>query len=740
MSLAGGAFCTFEITIQLPVNMPAGTYTNTTSAVSGLLGGEEPVTGPPASDDLTVIGGPNLTKSFLASPVLAGDTVDLEFTLSAGEDGSPPISDIAFTDDLGAALAGLAAIALPADGFCGPGSQISGAGVLSVSGASLAAGGSCTFSVTVQVPAGALPGTYVNTTSEVTGTSEGLAVTGVAASDTLEVGGLVFTKSFTDDPTVAGGTVTLQFMLANLSDTAAVTDAAFSDDLGAVLPGLTVSGPLPSEPCGTGSSLTGMGSTLFLTGGNLATAGSAGDSCTFSVTLEVPAGTAAGQYPNTTSSLQAEVGGEPVTVPPASDQLTVIDPLSIAKDFIDDPAAPGGTVTLQFTVSNAHPTEAATGLTFTDDLDAVVSGLEAVGLPQMDVCGAGSTLSGISLLTLTGGSVAAADSCVFQVTLQVPADAPSSTFLNTTSQLTGTLDGVEVSAPPASAALEVAGVELTKSFGGVAGPGGTVELTFTLTNLSAGSPVDGLGFTDDLDAVLPGLVAVGLPMSDVCGPGSQISGSSVLVFSNGSLAAGGTCDFTVTLEVPADAAPGSYENVTSILSSSGLQVSGPAAADLVIEPAPLFTKAFSPTMVAAGEVATLLFTIDNGAAAVEATSLAFTDVLPAGLVVAAVPNASTTCTGGTLTAVAGGGSISYSGGTVAAGATCTVQVDVTAAAPATYVNTSGELTSSLGSSGPAGATLEVGEVTPLLEIPTVSQWGLLMLALLLGWIGWRRVG
>jgi hypothetical protein len=741
MSLAGDAFCTFEITIELPVNIPAATYTNTTSPVSGLLGGEEPVTGPPASDDLTVVAGPGLTKSFLASPVLAGDTVDLEFTLSAGEDGSPPITDIAFSDDLDAALSGLEAVSLPADGFCGPGSMISGTAVLSVTDASLDGGGSCTFTVTVLVPAGALPGTYVNTTSQVTGTSEGLAVLGTEASASLEVGGLVFTKSFTDDPTVAGGTATLQFTLTNLSATAEVTAAAFTDDLDADLPGLTVTGALPMEPCGAGSTLTEMGAILSLSGGNLATAGSAGDSCSFSVTVEVPAGTAAGQYSNATSTLQAQVGGEPVTVPPAADELQVIDPLSIAKDFIDDPAAPGGTVTLRFTLANAHPSEAATGLAFTDDLDATLSGLTALGLPQMDVCGAGSTLSGTSLLTLTGGSVAAAGSCIFDVTLQVPADAPSSTFLNTTSELTGTLGGVGVSAPPASAPLEVAGVELTKEFGAAAGAGGTVELTFTLANLSAGSPVSGLGFTDDLEAVLPGLVAVGLPMNDVCGAGSQLTGVSVLVFSNGSLAAGGTCDFTVTLQVPDDAAPGSYDNVTSTLGSNGVQVGGPAQAPLAIEPSPLFAKAFSPPAIEEGEVATLLFTIDNGAATVEAAGLAFTDMLPAGMVVAAVPNASTTCTGGTLTAVAGSGSISYSGGTVAAGAACTLQVDVTAAAAGEYVNTSGELTSSLGTSGTAGATLVVGAAPPpVLEIPTLSQWGLLLLALLVGWIGWRRLG
>ena len=61
-----------------------------------------------------------------------------------------------------------------------------------------------------------------------------------------------------------------------------------------------------------------------------------------------------------------------------------------------------------------------------------------------------------------------------------------------------------------------------------------------------------------------------------------------------------------------------------------------------------------------------------------ATSLDFSNNLPAGVTVATPPTASTTCTGGTLTATNGANSLAYTGGTVSAGASCTVSVDVTA--------------------------------------------------------------
>jgi hypothetical protein len=734
-TLAPGASCDFTVVLQLPATIAPGTYVNTTSGVTANVGGSL-VTGPPASDEVAGAGPPTLSKAFLDDPVLPGETVVLRFVLALPEDAPGSATDITFSDDLDATLTGLVATGLPAADVCGAGSELSGTSVITLTGGSVAPGDSCVVEVTLQVPADAAQGVYPNTTSSLTATMLGELVTGPPATDDLDVAALELTKQFLA-PAVAGGTATLRFTLVNEGgDTA--TDITFSDDLDAVLTGLAATGLPADDVCGAGSQLSGT-SVITLTGGTLA----GGTSCTFDVTVQVPAGAASGEYLNVTSALEATIDDSPVTLGGAAAPLTVLEPLTFTKSFVDDPATPGGTVTLRFTITNDHPTEAATDLTFSDDLDAVLTGLEALGLPAADVCGAGSTLSGTSVITLSGGTVAAASFCTFDVTLQLPASVPTASgLLNTTSPLTGTVDGVPSEAPPASDTLRVNVVDFEKSFGGPAGAGGTVVLTFTLTNLATEEAVDSLSFSDDLSAVLPGLAAVGLPASDVCGAGSQITGSSVLSFTGGSLGPGGTCSFDVTLSVPADAAPGDYVNTTSTLRAAGIQVAEPAAATLTIVVAPAFSKAFVPASVLVGEASTLTFTIDNSASSSAATGLDFSDPLPAGLVVAPLPNASTTCTGGTLVAVPGSGEISYTGGSVAAGATCTVQVDVTALADGTFVNTSSVLASSLGSSDPATATLVVGSVTPpppVTEIPTLSWPMMVLLAGLLTLLAWGRL-
>ena len=526
----------------------------------------------------------------------------------------------------------------------------------------------------------------------------GLAVTGSAAQDDLSVSPITFTKTFLTNPVLPGESTILRYTIANAGATDA-TITFFTDNLSTALTGMAAAS-VPPTPCGAGSSISG---TTFL----IFTAGTvtAGSSCSFDVPVNVPMTAPDGLYISGTSDLV--VGTPAHNVGPAIDTLEVSSTrLQLDAVFTDDPVSPGDTATLEFTLTNLDATNAVANIAFTDDLNAALIGLSAVGLPASNICGAGSTISGTSNLSFTGGSLTGGASCTFSVTVQVPGGATGGDFPNITSDVMGDIGGIAVSGSPASGALQVRNVQLSQAFASAAFPGGTVDLTFTIDNLNT-LPINALNLSNDFGATLTGLVATGLPMSNVCGTGSTLSGTNLLTLTGGNITALGQCSFTVTLSVPGGAAIGTYPNVSSGLTSSGLNVAGASSADLVIDGPPTFAKAFAPATIFATETSTLTFTVDNSANTATLSAIAFTDNLPSGMTVAATPNASTTCTGGTITAVGGAGTLSYSGGGLAGGATCTVQVDVEVSGTGSFANTSGDLTSIAGNSGTASDTLTV---------------------------------
>jgi|GEM_PF-6411540 len=136
---------------------------------------------------------------------------------------------------------------------------------------------------------------------------------------------------------------------------------------------------------------------------------------------------------------------------------------------------------------------------------------------------------------------------------------------------------------------------------------------------------------------------------------------------SGALAA----DATLVNSVPlGDAtATGTAGSFTSDLFSATLQVRAPV--NVVVG------KSFSPQTVPAGGGATLTITVRNPSAAFPLTVVSFSDALPSGLTVAAVPTFSG-CGGATSTAVATDTTVPVTGATIAAGATCTVTVPVVA--------------------------------------------------------------
>ena len=124
---------------------------------------------------------------------------------------------------------------------------------------------------------------------------------------------------------------------------------------------------------------------------------------------------------------------------------------------------------------------------------------------------------------------------------------------------------------------------------------------------------------------------------------------------------------------------------------------------------PTVTKAFSPASIAPGGVSSLTITLANANASAIALTAALTDTLPGGVLIAAVPNAVTTC-GGAVSAPAGGSTVSLATSSAIPSGSCTIAVNVTAAAVGTYFNTisAGALQTSSGINAlPATAPLAV---------------------------------
>ncbi|MCX8098241.1 MAG: DUF11 domain-containing protein [Casimicrobiaceae bacterium] len=127
------------------------------------------------------------------------------------------------------------------------------------------------------------------------------------------------------------------------------------------------------------------------------------------------------------------------------------------------------------------------------------------------------------------------------------------------------------------------------------------------------------------------------------------------------------------------------------------------------------------------------------------TQLSFTDALPPGLVLASTGVVVSNSCGGTLVANPGAASLTLSGVNLAAGASCTLRVRVTATQPGRFLNQIVR-SSSLDPNGLsneqsvpalADAVAELSAVVP--PIPINAAWMKLMLALLLGVVAWRRL-
>lgn len=427
-----------------------------------------------------------------------------------------------------------------------------------------------------------------------------------------------FSKVFTPSTIGPGSVSTLTFQITNGAASPA-TLLAFTDNLPA---GVTIATPAnTTSTCGGTLTAPDGGGTISLTDGVVA------GSSTCSITVDVTSSTPA-THMNVSGDLTSSAGNSG----PASADLTVAtDRPGFSKAFSPNSVFFGERTTLTFTIDNTANGSNAFLLAFTDTLPTGMVVADPANASSTCTAGVITAEAGTDLISYSSGFVNAMSSCTVSVDVVATGagNLDNSSGNLTSSPGSGTQDSGKANATLTVTRTDVA---LVKSFvDDPLSPGSTVPLVFSITNFDRNFSATNIAFSDDLDATLTGLVATGLPQNNVCGSGSQLTGTGNLSLTGGTLAAdGGTCTFTVTLQIPAGAATGAYPNTTSSLTANiggSPGVHNPASETLFIEPGPLLTKNFAANTLSAGDTATINFNITNTSSTSAATGIAFQDNL-----------------------------------------------------------------------------------------------------------------
>ena len=669
-SLAPGASCTVSLNVT---GTTAGVKNNSVQ-VSSTNGG----TGNTSNASITVVGPPSISKAFGAASIPLNGSTSLSFTIN--NPNAVTLTGIGFTDTLPAGL--IVSTPNGLTGSCGGGTitATQNTNVISLSGASLAASASCTFSVNVT---GTAAGVQNNTSSAVTSNEGG---TGNTASATIHVEAPPsIAKAFNPSSIALNATTSLTFTITNpAANPDALAGVAFTDTLPT---GLTVASGTSTVCGGTLTTTTPTG--IALSGATINT----NSNCQFSVTVT---GAASGQFTNTTGNVTSTNGGTGNT---ASASLTVASAPSITKSFGASSIPLNGTTTLSFSISNPNTGLALTGLAFTDSLPA---GLVVGPTPNLsNTCGGtAAATAGSSSVSLSGGTLASSASCMVSVNVQGTTAGVKNNSVTISSTEGGTGNTSNASITVAAAP------SISKAFGAASIPlNGSTSLSFTINNPN-GVTLTGIGFTDTLPAGL--IISTPNGLTGSCGGGTitATQNTNVISLSGASLAASASCTFNVNVT---GTAAGVQNNTSSAVTSNEGGTGNTASATIHVEAPPSIAKAFNPSSIALNATTSLTFTITNPAANPDALAgVAFTDTLPTGLTVAS--STATVC-GGTLTTTTPTG-IALSGATINTNSNCQFSVTVTGAASGQFTNTTGNVTSTNGGTGNT-ASAKLSVATPV---------------------------
>lgn len=713
-----------------------GTFTPAYSSYTSRLTGGARVAFGPTNAVTFASSNINITGAFTPNQIQAGSTATANITLSAA-----PIAGFAQTQADGVAFTDVlppsVSFATSPNVSFSPGCQAAGqpAPTAAIAGATIAFANISLLSVGTTAQS-------CTVSFSVTSTTLGAPIDRIAAGSVTSAGGLTNSQPVAASLTVAAGvaiqksfiaptlqigsTGYLRFLIINSATPSALTGGAVVDDMPAQLAlASTTLGPArPGDPglCPASISAGSAGSNVFTVGGITVpgTSASAPGQCVIYVSVRASATAGPGAVSNTIGVGGLAIGGyENQTPSTAGTTLAAAPNISIGEQFNASAIAPGGTSLLTITLANT-----AAGAAPLSSLAlgaALPPNVTIAATPNAGTtCGGGSVTAAAagSTIALTNGVLAANAVCT--ITVVVTGTATGSWSNTIAAGAVRTAQGA-TNGSAATGTLNVqnaAGMTVAESFSPAAVVvSGLSTLTITLAN--AGSGAVALSSISLADALPANLTVAATPNAVTTCSGGTVAASAhgtSVVLSGASLAAGATC--TIALAVTATAVGVAVDTIPSgsVSDAQGSTNAAPAAATLTVGNAPTvgIAASFTPAAIVVDGLSTYTMTVLNSSpGAIALSGLAVSNTLPAHVIVAATPNASTTCAGGTATAAAGGMTLLLTGAAVPASGTCTVSVAVSSALPGAYVDAipPGAVadTQNVSNSTPVQATLTVGD-------------------------------
>lgn len=717
-TIASNGICTLSANVV--ANTPA-VYRNIIA--SGGVTAAEGISTSPAQADLNVAS-IQVVKSFGTNPVAVSTNSALTITLI--NPTPTAITGVSFTDSFPAGLVTNGT----ATKTCSDGTISTASGSVIINGVTIPAAGSCTVTVNTR---SATPGDYVNLIAAGAVTSGNAGSNTQAATDTLSVSRPSVTKVFAPQILQDGQSSTLTITLSNpnTTTTATITGVSLTDVLPA---GLTASAA--GGTC-AGTKTVGVQGDgrhfVRITGSTIPSNTSGTGSCTLTATVTGTAGVytniiPAGAVTTTSSGTNSDA---------AQANLVVVTKPVVTKAFNVASLSPGTTARLTVTVENPNALD-MTGVTVTDVFPTTPGAMTVAAVPDVsNACGgtlvdsAGGELTANDVgIRLTGAVVPAFSTCSFAVNVTATAVGTYNNQIPV-GNVAGTVEGVALAgaqAATASIQVQILPPLIEKTFTSSITTTQTAELVLRISNPNPNTALTGVSVRDVFPTV-PGNMTIATPLTrSLAGCGGTATGASGTVgilqnhnsttlaagnaglrLGNATIAAGGTCEVRVQVAV---SAAGGYLNTTEAVSASNGGAGQTASGTLTVYAPPVLSKQFLPAEVAVNAPSRLTLSLFNSNTGFPINGISFSDVFPAGLQLASVPDPALICTAGSsLTATARSGSsggYDFSAGSLAANGVCTFSVNVRAGAIGNYVNTTTAVTTNNAGTGAAAtATLTV---------------------------------